>query len=349
MSEIPQGTYPLQFSSSINSQWGIGGPSKKRRRDEEELVAFRYAFKPASITQNTPGTYNISAGIGNNGQVVFDTNTGIQQSFDVREEHSKARECVLIYNEVTKSFTLHTLPSTLHLTLNRSTSSRAKAASVTSSTSSKSIPLSKLSRDIEDDELDDSGSRLKEENEEETTPRPKKKSRPSVVDDGIETRPTKGGKGLPRKKPLESAPIPILSTTSTTSFGPKTKGVKAKAGKANTKSTTTKGKGKKSTVAATQEHDTSTKFKSSEFIEDSDEEIANSESNIPEEEAEEEIDEFANLLGESLAQADNYDDNDEESEEEEEEDDDDGGLGGARLVVGSSVAPVIDDDGSEWI
>ncbi|WVW84561.1 hypothetical protein I302_106595 [Kwoniella bestiolae CBS 10118] len=319
-SPIPPGTYPIQLSSSINPQ------PKKRRRDEGEIVAFKYAFKPASITQNTPGQYNVSSGIGGNGQLVFDTNTGIQQVFDVREEHNKARECVLVWDDEAKSFTLHALPSTLHLTLNRSTS-RNKAPSVSSSTSSKSIPLAKSNTKPQDDEDDEKESPNREEAE---TPRPKKKSRPSQA---VENRQTKGGKGMPSKKPLESAPIPLLSSSTGTTA--KTKSTKKGTTK---KPTAARGKGKKAVV----ELSTPTKFKSSEYIEDSDEEIAASESNAPQEE---EVDEFANLLGESLAQGEEYDEDEEEDEESEEEEEDEG-LGGARLVVGSAI---MDDDGSEWI
>ncbi|WWD04765.1 hypothetical protein V865_002836 [Kwoniella europaea PYCC6329] len=346
-SPVPSGTYPVQFSPSINAQLGV--QSKKRRRDENELIAFKYAFKPASITQNTPGQYQVSSGIGGNGQVVFDTNTGIQQVFDVREEHSKARECVLVWDEETKSFTLHALPSTLHLTLNRSTS-RNKAPSVTSSTSSKSIPLAKSGTQPQNDEEDGTESVDTTQTQEEAEAlRPKKKARPSAaqtqVAPPIVTRQTKSGKGLPRKKPLESAPIPMLSSSASTSTSAKAKKSTTKKAKAGT-GANGKGRGKKGSGVVV-EPPTPTKYKSSEYIEDSDEEILASESNNPPAE-EEEIDEFANLLGQSLAQGDEYDEEEEESEEEEEDEE----LGGARLVVGSgsrTSRPAIEDDGSEWI
>ncbi|WRT67694.1 uncharacterized protein IL334_004666 [Kwoniella shivajii] len=356
---IPKGTFPLSFSSSLSSQWG----NKKRRRDENEIVAFRYNFKPGSVNEQTPGRYDISAGIGNGGEVVFDTSGG-QQVFDVREESSKPRECVLIYNDETKSFTLHPLPSTLHLTLNRAT--RNKAASISSSTnsttSSISVPLSKPNtkqrgkHDGEESQNHDSFSSGDGRNEvsslldenvaaEDDTPRPKKKSHPSTIEPPpppILPRATKSGKGLPRKKPMESAPIPVLSGPSSTTAK---KSSKAKV----TKKVTPKsiGRGKKVSTTKTIEPATPTKFKSAEYIEDSDEEIAASESIQGDAEGEE-VDEFANLLGESLAQGDAYDNDDDDDEEEEEESDDDEGLGGARLVVGRSE-PVLDDDGSEWI
>ncbi|OCF55019.1 hypothetical protein L486_07675 [Kwoniella mangroviensis CBS 10435] len=349
-SPVPSGTYPVHFSPSINAQLGVH--EKKRRRDENELIAFKYAFKPASITQNTPGQYQVSSGIGGNGQVVFDTNTGIQQVFDVREEHSKARECVLVWDDETKSFTLHALPSTLHLTLNRSTS-RNKAPSVTSSTSSKSIPLAKSSTQPQNDEDDDMKSVDTTQTQEEAeTPRPKKKARPSAaqtqVAPPVVTRQTKSGKGLPRKKPLESAPIPMLSSSASTSTSAKAKKTTTKKAKAGA-GATGKGRGKNEGSGVVVEPPTPTKYKSSEYIEDSDEEILASESNNPPAE-EEEIDEFANLLGQSLAQADEYDEDQEDEESEEEEEDEE--LGGARLVVGSGSGtsrPVIEDDGSEWI
>ncbi|WWC70665.1 uncharacterized protein I206_104616 [Kwoniella pini CBS 10737] len=324
-SEISDGTYPIQFAPSITSQWG----AKKRRRDEDDLIAFRYNFKPASITPNTPGSYNVSSGIGGSGQLVFDTNTGIQQVFDVREENSKARECVLIFNEETKSFTLHALPSTLHLTLNRSSRPKAPSvASISSSTSSRSIPLSKAQQNskaeiVPDDE--ELGGEIEE------TPKVKR-SRPSEI------RQMKSGKSLPRKQPLATAPIPSFSTSNTTTTTKKATKAKTKGKTTTKKGSSVKGKKKLETI----EPETPTKFKSSEFIEDSDEEIANSEANNPTED--QEFDEFANLLGQSLAQGDE----DDSEEEEDEDDEDDEDLGGARLVVGGSSA-ALDDDGSEWI
>ncbi|WWC62457.1 uncharacterized protein I303_105053 [Kwoniella dejecticola CBS 10117] len=347
--EIAEGTYPVQFASSITAQWG----GKKRRRDEEDLIGFRYNFKPASITPHTPGNYNPSSGIGGNGQLLFDTNTGIQQVFDVREESSKARECVLVFDEETKSFKLHALPSTLYLTLNRSSKSKAPSIASTSSGSSRSIPLSKAQNDT-DAHSEHEGHLNEAEEVEEETPKPKR-SRPS----DIVPRQTKGGKGLPRKQPLASAPIPSFgtspSTKKSTSTSIKGKG-KGKAKVAASSMTAVKKKGAGATGggkkkgSAAQEHEmqnqTPTKYKSSEFIEDSDEEIANSEAN-----QEEGFDEFANLLGQSLAEGDDEEEeeqSEEEDDEDEDEDEDDEGLGGARLVVGGN-APVVDDDGSEWI
>ncbi|OCF41485.1 hypothetical protein I317_04688 [Kwoniella heveanensis CBS 569] len=389
MTTIPAGDYDLNPSSALLSEWGV---TKKRRRDADQLVALRYAFKPASVAQDTPGTYYPDAGIGSNGQVVFDVNGGSQQVFDVREEHGKGRECVLIFDEDTQSFTLHTLPSTLHLTLNRSASApnARRPPSTISSTSSSSNPLSRSTRtraggiattsiDDEHEHTSASSSRSREasiggvggedsyvigtEEANDDTPRPKKKSRPSEVPLNSVTassrptgagtgagagasRATKGGKGLPRKKPLESAPIPVLSAppAAKAKAGGK-KGTKAKAGTAKSvppsRSTAAKG-GKKASFATSTANASSAastsggaKFKSAEYIEDSDEEIAQSDAaQAPAEE--EEVDEFANLLGESLAQGDAYaeeESDDDEDDDDDEEDEEDDALGGARLVV----------------
>lgn len=58
------------------------------------------AFKPASVTHTTPGTYYPSQGSSTSqpAQVVFDVKNG-SQVFDVREETMKGRECVMIFNE----------------------------------------------------------------------------------------------------------------------------------------------------------------------------------------------------------------------------------------------------------
>lgn len=58
------------------------------------------AFKPASVTHATPGTYYPSQGSSTNQsvQVVFDVKNG-SQVFDVREETVKGREYVMIFNE----------------------------------------------------------------------------------------------------------------------------------------------------------------------------------------------------------------------------------------------------------
>ncbi|WVF69372.1 hypothetical protein IAT40_004148 [Kwoniella sp. CBS 6097] len=420
MAAIQPGEYDLNLSSALSAEWGL---SKKRRRDEDQLVALRYAFKPASVTQDTPGTYYPDAGVGSNGQVVFDAQGGNQQVFDVREEHGKGRECVLVFDDETQAFTLHTVPSTLHLTLNRSASASnaRRPPSTVSSASSSSNPLSRLTRARADGNAQsfteghsDHGSVASSreasvggynedsqsyvigaEGHDDDTPRPHKKPRPSEAGvsallntpkssaAGGATRATKGGKGLPRKKPLESAPIPVLSAPPAAKTKAKAggkKGTKAKASTAKSGSTprgaAAKG-GKKATTSNSASNQMSTptgggaKFKSAEYIEDSDEEIAQSDAaQAPAEE--EEVDEFASLLGQSLAQGDQYDEeSDDDDDDDEDEDEDDDALGGARLVVsghgnsnagrmqvntstngpGPGTGPVMmaEDDDTEWI
>ncbi|WWD18390.1 hypothetical protein CI109_102840 [Kwoniella shandongensis] len=360
LAELPKGTFPLVFSAGLNNQLGIG--KKRKKEADEEPIAIRYTFKPASVNQDTPGVYQ---GRSTGGQVTFDTSNG-RQVFDVREEASKPRECVLVYDEEAQSFTLHPLPSTLHLTLNRTASSSSTArrpASQGSSTSSTSIPLARRQVGTREDEEDQSSFSSGDMRHEvssmvgavEDTPRPASKKRakptasekerppppiapPALAVPSGNGRATKSGKGLPRKKPLESAPIPVLSAPSrTTTAKGKTKAKAAAAPKA-TKASATRGK-KATAAAAVVEPITPTKYKSAEFIEDSDEEA---------EEEEEEIDEFANLLGKSLAEADEVRDEEDESEDDDEDEDEDDELGGARLVVRDQGVPIM-DDGSEWI
>ncbi|WVQ96871.1 hypothetical protein IAU59_003978 [Kwoniella sp. CBS 9459] len=402
MTVIPPGEYDLNLSSALSSEWGL---SKKRRRDEEQLIALKYGFKPASVTPDTPGTYYPDSGIGSNGQVVFDVNGGSQQVFDVREEHGKGRECVLIFDDDSHSFTLHSLPSTLNLTVTRSAfaSHSHRPPSTISSTSSSSNPLSRSTRtraggkaesDFDRNSMTSSReASISGGNEEsytigaeanDDTPRPKKKSRPSGVtpasNSAAPPRATKGGKGLPRKKPLESAPIPVLSAAPATKAktGGKKGSTKAKAsgGKSGStaRATTAKGGKKATTSTSTSKQDSSStgggaKFKSAEYIEDSDEEIAQSDAaQGPADE--EEVDEFANLLGQSLAQGDEYDEESDEDDDDDEEDDEEDALGGARLVVsgqgdsapgrasntlsnrptsGNGPVMMADDDDTEWI
>ncbi|KAK8858502.1 hypothetical protein IAR55_002729 [Kwoniella newhampshirensis] len=358
LTELPKGTFPLVFSAGLNQQLGVG----KRRREEDQLLAFRYNFKPASVTRDTPGVYQSHS---SGGRVTFDTSNG-RQVFEVREEASRPRECVLIYDEATQSFTLHPLPSTLHLTLDRNASASLNARhspSQASSASSSSIPLAR--RQIAKEELDEeqssfsSGGTRQEVSSmvgaADDTPRPasNKKAKTSLSNtnkpsvrssasagtSGAGSRATNGGKGLPRKRPLESAPIPVLTNP------PRATKTKGKATSATATSKTTNARGKKAAPAVVVAPITPTKFKSAEFIEDSDEETAGAGEDENEEEDDEEEDEFANLLGKSLAEADDEDEDEEEESDDEDEDDE---LGGARLVVRDQGVPIL-DDGSEWI
>ncbi|WVQ80712.1 hypothetical protein IAT38_002817 [Cryptococcus sp. DSM 104549] len=356
------GTFPVQLAQGGNS-----------RRNEDELLALRYTFKPASIAPETPGTYLPRGLLGASSPQVKFTAGSTTQVFDVREEAGKHREFVLIFDEDTQAFVLHPLPTTLHLTLNR-TASASYAESSTSTGSSSSVPLAATTQAHVPD----------------ADPRPAKRSRaspppPSVPEPAPAARPTKGGKGLPRKKPLESAPIPVLAKPARAAPKKAAKGkaaAKAKPAASNTKSKA-KPKGK---AASTSSPAPKGKFKSAEFIEDSDEEIGQSQDAVGSDVSDDDaggggggIDEFANLLGQSLAQeqegededADGefeevdwtqqptaaaaaaaapaygggyYDDDDDDDESESEESEDDG-LGGAKLVVRHRGA----DDGSEWI
>jgi hypothetical protein len=75
------------------------------------------------------------------------------------------------------------------------------------------------------------------------------------------------------------------------------------------------------------------KFKSAEIIEDSDDEDGEADADGG---GNEMADEFARMVGESLAAAPSTEAEGEDEEEYEEEDDDEGELGGARLVVNDS-------------
>lgn len=157
-------------------------------------------------------------------------------------------------------------------------------------------------------------------------------------------RPTTGGKGLPRKTaPVAAAPpphaaIPDFSRSSTASKLKSTKGKSAKAG--GKKAVGAKGK-KKPPI------DPQGKFKSAEIIEDSEEEYDLRTSEVGDDAGEgegdgdgaEEEDDFAKMLGESLAEdADEVgevgeeEDEDEDEDEEEDEEEYDDALEGARVV-----------------
>ncbi|WVO19177.1 uncharacterized protein IAS62_000455 [Cryptococcus decagattii] len=350
---VPHGTYNLDLS-------GLNHP-------EDELIAMRYAFKPASVTHTTSGTYYPSQGSSSSQpvQVVFDIKNG-SQVFDVREEATKGRECVMIFNEENNAFELYPLSTTLHLTLNRN-ASHTYAASTSSTSSPSSVPLAAKLHTAQEAPPEISNPAA-DERDEEGIPRPTKRVKTAIAEKRERDKGTspsqegvrgnqgvgKGGKSLPRNKPLESAPIPVIGSARTRSAATN---VKDKSGKGKSTGAKGKTKGKK---AETTIH---RKVKSAEYIEDSDEEIgASEEVQLPpssarkprprgkeireqeeeeEEEEEDAMDEFANLLGQSLAEG--YDDEDDEESESEDEDDD---LGGARLVVRQSG---VVDDGSEWI
>ncbi|AFR95060.2 hypothetical protein C343_03150 [Cryptococcus neoformans C23] len=387
----PHGTYNLDLSS-LNHK-------------EDELIAMRYAFKPASVTHATPGTYYPSQGSSTNQsvQVVFDVKNG-SQVFDVREETVKGREYVMIFNEGNNTFELHPLSTTLHLTLNRN-ASHTYAASTSSTTSSSSVPLAANILHTAQEEPPEISNRAEDEGTGDGMLRLTKRARTAVVEKTGRDKGTspphedlkslkgnrgvgKGGKSLLRNKPLESAPIPVISSARTRSI---TTNVKNKSGKGKTTGAKSKAKGKKAEITS------HSKVKSAEYIEDSDEEIGVSEEvQLPassarklrargketreqaeeeEEEEEDGMDEFANLLGQSLAEGGDYNDADAEGEDEFEEvltqqlqqqytqsdaalgyddedddesesEDEDDELGGARLVVRQSG---VMDDGSEWI
>lgn len=363
----------------------------------------RYAFKPASVTHTTPGTYYPSQGSSTSqpAQVVFDVKNG-SQVFDVREETMKGRECVMIFNEENNTFELHPLSTTLHLTVNRN-ASHTYATSTSSTSSSSSLPLAAKLHTAQEDPPEIS-SQAEDEEAGKGMPRPTKRAKTTVAEKSERDKGTspphedlknlkgnrgvgKGGKSLPRNKPLESAPIPVIGSARTRSI---TTNVKNKGGKGKTTGAKSKAKGKKAETTPR------SKVKSAEYIEDSDEEIgASEEVQLPpssarkprargketreqaeeEEEEEDDMDEFANLLGQSLAEGGDYNDADAEGEdefeevltqqlqqqyaqsdaglgyddeddEESESEDEDDELGGARLVVRQSG---VMDDGSEWI
>jgi hypothetical protein len=103
-------------------------------------------------------------------------------------------------------------------------------------------------------------------------------------------------------------------------------GAQARGGKAAGTSAAGKRGGKAAAAAAAPKG----KFKSAEIIEDSDDEDVDADG------GNEMADEFARMVGESLAAAPSTEAEGEDEEEYEEEDDDEGELGGARLVVNDS-------------
>ena len=276
--------------------------------------------------------------------------SGGQQVFDAREESSKTKECALIWDEESQvsiatqavpylisstmqSFPLHLLSTTLNLTLNRNasnatrvpnTAAASRSPSAASTASSVSVPLHKRKHREPDEERDSHSSgdvRLEVSSmigEPEDTPKAKKARSSEGVSAASAPRPTKGGKTLPRKMPAapevpSSAPTPV------------------KAIKAN-KNGKKAGKAPKKTAKAPPTPQG--KYKSAETIEDSDEEYGLDEGGAHDE-GEVEEDEFAKMVGESLAMeqtSGQYPAAEEDSSDEEEEDDEEAEMGGARLV-----------------
>ncbi|RSH88151.1 uncharacterized protein EHS24_000678 [Apiotrichum porosum] len=297
LSSMPNGTYPLRFAPS-----GANALAGKRARSDD-VVAFRYAFKPASVTSSTPGALEPSG----SGRVLsFDLPTGGSQVFDVREETSKARECVLVWDEGSQSFVLHALPSTLHLTQNRTLSAQRTAGS--SQVSRAATPRQATPADDEDEF----------EQVDVDVPAPPQPLPPPPPAPATTARARVGGKGIARK----ALPAGVAAITATEPPAPakKKKAAPKKAAAAAPKTTKAKAAPKKTTPkkkAAAQQPPAS-KIKSVEIIEDSDDDM----------------DEFADMLGAAVEQAGattelpGYDDDDEDEEEEEEDDE----LGGAQFA-----------------
>ncbi|ORY31374.1 hypothetical protein BCR39DRAFT_558163 [Naematelia encephala] len=330
-SSLPSsGSFPVDTSALFG----------KKSKSKDEVISFRYAFKPASITSATPAVLTTESG---SRRLIYEMQNGSRQVFDVREETCKPRECVLIYNEVDQTFSLRALPTTLHLTLNRSLSTATRPAgppSIASSSSSGSVPLSKRKHT---DISESSNTTAKIEAESETAHRPKK-ARPSQV------RPA-----APTPQKVSRKTLPATSTT-TSSSAIKAKESKSVGGK--------KGQTKQPVG----------KYKSAEIIEDSDEEAGDltimdkdkdkdkEEIGVGDEdvgvgvggdgdevEEEEDEDDFARLLGDEMA-ADEAAADDDSDDEDEEDDEEDMGLGGARYISRKQTAPQEDLNGdSEWL
>lgn len=250
----------------------------------------------------------------------FDLPTGGSQVFDVREETSKARECVLVWDEGSQvrhlgfcppapadnfqSFVLHALPSTLHLTQNRTLSAQRTAGS--SQVSRAATPRQATPADDEDEF----------EQVDVDVPAPPQPLPPPPPAPATTARARVGGKGIARK----ALPAGVAAITATEPPAPakKKKAAPKKAAAAAPKTTKAKAAPKKTTPkkkAAAQQPPAS-KIKSVEIIEDSDDDM----------------DEFADMLGAAVEQAGattelpGYDDDDEDEEEEDDE------LGGAQFA-----------------
>ncbi|GFZ45275.1 hypothetical protein JCM24511_03001 [Saitozyma sp. JCM 24511] len=342
LSSLPSsGTFPVNLAPSLLE--AFDPPGKKRKRSDEELIGLRcepHAFKPASITPSTPGSLNIDPS--GSRQLAFETPSGGEQVFDAKEETGRSRECVLLWDETTSTFTLHALPTTLVLTLNRSLSSTsrkvpAKATSVASSSSSASVPLATKragGSPVVEEALPKKRSRPSE-----VVPPPAPAPAPALAPMAPSGRAVKGGKSLPRKTLPAHAPLPPVEPVRKAKAPAKGRGgAHARGGKAAGTSAAGKRGGKAAAAAPPKG-----KFKSAEIIEDSDDEDVDADADGGNEMA----DEFARMVGESLAAAPSTEAEGEDEEEYEEEDDDEGELGGARLVVNDSGGGY--DDHSEWL
>ncbi|ORX40162.1 hypothetical protein BD324DRAFT_607235 [Kockovaella imperatae] len=317
-------TYPLRLDANLAE----GSTSGGRSGQGGEISAFRYTFKPGSVS-DIPGY--VTHHRNGTKEVMFDIAV-----FDVREEPGKSRECVLVFDAQAGGYVLRLLPTTYHLTLNRNASSTTRPNTGTSQVSSAStgssasVPLS--------------GQRRPEPGNDvfgDTTPRPSKKPRPSEPS----ASQSKGSNG----DPLAFALTPPSNARRSGKGGTKkaTANVKAKKGKIGAKPN--------KSVKAPPVPDG--KFKSAEIIEDSEEEYDLGEGQSDAQEPEDnDDDEFARMVGESLAEPDEqplpeplierrYEDEESTSDEGEESDDDE--LGGARLV-GNNGAPMNNGE-SEWL
>ncbi|CAK9784977.1 hypothetical protein CC85DRAFT_314424 [Cutaneotrichosporon oleaginosum] len=268
---LPDGTFPLKFADSARDAL------RGKKRPHDDVVALKYAFKPASVAADTPGVLEPAPSGVTGGRVLsFDLSSGQSQVFDVREESSKPRECVLVWNEDQQTFTLHALPSTLHLTQNRTLSAQRVNGA---------FPAAEPS-----------------------APPPAKKAK----------RAPTAGKSVARKQVPSAADLdPVLPSSEAPKKGKATK-KKAAPKKAAPKKAAAKKKGQAPVSSPAQG-----KIKSVEIIEDSDDDL----------------DEFADMLGDAMEAAES-----EEEDEVEEEDDDE--LGGAQYA-GYAAADAEGDE--EWI
>ncbi|BEI86298.1 hypothetical protein CcaverHIS002_0605850 [Cutaneotrichosporon cavernicola] len=262
---LSEGTFDLEFADSARDVL------RGEKRPHDDVVALKYAFKPASVTSETAGVLEPAPSGATGAHVLsFDQANGSSQVFDVREEAGKVRECVLVWDEDRQTFTLHALPSTLHLTLNRTLSGLRKDGA---------FPVAEA-------------------------PPPKKK------------RATTAGKGIARKQLPSAADLdPVLPSIE----APKKAVAKKKA--AAKKAPVKKAAAKKKAAPASSP--SVGKIKSVEIIEDSDDDL----------------DEFADMLGDAMHEAMS----DEEFEVEEDDDDE---LGGAQYA-GYGGAEAEGDE--EWI
>ncbi|WOO77330.1 uncharacterized protein LOC62_01G000920 [Vanrija pseudolonga] len=291
---LPSGTFALELGPSARALLG------KRKAEDDGLVGLRYKFKPVSVQPETPGALEYAS----TGRVLaFDVSSGGHQVFDIREEPSKARECALVWDEQRRTFVLHSLPTTLVPTVNRTLSSSWPEGRV---------PEPSLAKD-------------------EQPPRAAKKARVSAASppadaapSGRAPRSSVAGKGVARKQlPNSVLPEPVAASkpkAKRAAPAKKTKAAAAPKPKAAPKKRGAAANSKAAVVPAS-------KVKSEEFIEDSDDDAGDDDG----------MDEFANMLGEAVEQAAGastalagYDDDDDDDDDVEEDDDDE--LGGAHFA-----------------